>query len=163
MHELSQVGPAFVEMAHRIVWCVVATVGANGAPRTRVLHPIWEWDGAELHGWIATSPNSPKASDLAEHPRVSLTYWHPDQDTCTADCVAAWQDDPEDRRRGWDRFADGPEPVGFDPALIPQWTDPDAEEFGILHLMPTRLRLMPGSLMLRGEGELLTWSAASGG
>ena len=56
MHSLDTVAPAFVEMAHRIVWCVAATTGADGGPRTRVLHPIWEWDGGTLTGWIATSP-----------------------------------------------------------------------------------------------------------
>ena len=43
MHALDTVAPAFVDMAHRIVWCTVATVDASGAPRTRVLHPVWEW------------------------------------------------------------------------------------------------------------------------
>jgi general stress protein 26 len=162
VHELSRVAPAFVEMAHRIVWCVVATVDRSGAPRTRVLHPIWEWDGERLQGWIATSPNSPKAADLAREPRISLTYWAPDHDTCTAECSATWQDDAEDRRRGWERFAHGPAPVGYDPSIIPQWTSPEADEFGLLHLRPSRLRLMPGSLMLAGRGELLTWRSDAG-
>ena len=52
---LERVAPAFVAMAHRIVWCTVATVGPDGAPNTRILHPIWEWDGDALTGWIATS------------------------------------------------------------------------------------------------------------
>jgi hypothetical protein len=56
--QLSTVAPRFVEMAHRIVWCVAATTDTAGRPRTRVLHPIWEWDGQSLTGWIATSPNS---------------------------------------------------------------------------------------------------------
>jgi hypothetical protein len=55
-------------MAHRIVWCVGATAGASGLPTTRVLHPVWEWDDGRITGWIATSPQSPKARDLAAHP-----------------------------------------------------------------------------------------------
>ena len=39
-------------------------------PNTRILHPIWEWDGEALTGWIATSPLSPKAKDLAERPAI---------------------------------------------------------------------------------------------
>ena len=35
----------------------------------------------------------------------------------------------------------------------------NAAGFGILRLEPTRLRVMPGSLMLRGEGRLHTWTA----
>ncbi len=39
MNPLSNVAPEFVEMAHRIVWCVVGTSDAGGFPRTRVLAP----------------------------------------------------------------------------------------------------------------------------
>ncbi|HEY9556695.1 MAG TPA: pyridoxamine 5'-phosphate oxidase family protein [Acidimicrobiales bacterium] len=159
MTDLATTAPAFVEMAHSIVWCTVATTQADGAPRTRILHPIWEWDGTSLTGWIATSPTSPKADDLAANPRVSLTYWTPNHDTCTADCDTAWETSDEERAAGWDRFLNGPEPVGYDPSIIAGWTDPTAEAFGILRLEPHRLRLMPGALMLKGEGELLTWSA----
>ena len=45
---LGTVAPAFVEMAHRIVWASVATVDRQGRPRSRILHPIWQWDGTEL-------------------------------------------------------------------------------------------------------------------
>ena len=48
MDPLSEVAPAFVHMAHSIVSCTVATTGTDGRPRTRVLHPIWEWDGTAL-------------------------------------------------------------------------------------------------------------------
>ena len=33
MNNLTEIGPAFVEMAHRIVWCSAATVDARGRPR----------------------------------------------------------------------------------------------------------------------------------
>jgi hypothetical protein len=39
MSDLSSVAPAFVEMAHRIVWATVATVDSQGRPRSRILHP----------------------------------------------------------------------------------------------------------------------------
>ncbi len=155
MQSLATVAPAFVETAHRIVWCVVATTGAAGQPHTRVLHPIWEWDGTALTGWIATSPNSPKARDLADVPLVSLTYWHPSHDTCTAECQARYETSAADRRAGWTRFAEGPEPVGYDPSIIPQWTSPDADEFGVLRLTPRVLRVMPGTVMLQGVGNVL--------
>jgi hypothetical protein len=160
MTELGTIAPAFVELAHRIVWCTVATTGADGRPSTRILHPIWEWDGAALTGWIATSPESPKAADLAVQPAISLTYWDPTHDTATADCLTVWDTTDELRAAGWDRFANGPAPVGYDPSIIPQWTDPKAAAFGILRLLPTRLRVMPGSYMVKREGELLTWRAA---
>lgn len=159
MHDLSTVAPAFVEMAHRIVWCVAATTDPSGRPATRVLHPIWEWDGQVLTGWIATSPLSPKAAHLAEEPSVSLTYWTPEQDTCTADCDARWETEPERRRAGWDRFVEGPAPVGYDPSMIPGWDSPESPGFGVLRLEPTWLRVMPGSVLMRGEGEVLAWRA----
>ena len=156
---LERVAPAFVETAHRIVWCTVATTGLDGRPNTRILHPIWEWDGEALTGWIATSPLSPKAKDLAEQPDISLTYWDPTHDTATAGCTTSWDDTPELRQAGWDRFVNGPAPVGYDPSIIPFWPDPQVEAFGILRLAPTSLRVMPGTVMLKDEGELLTWKA----
>lgn len=159
MTELSTIAPAFRDMAHRIVWCTVGTVAPDGSPRTRVLHPIWEWDGTSLTGWIATSPNSLKAKHLDVKPQISLTYWDATQDTCSAECTTSWDDTPEGREEGWRRFAEGPEPVGYLPSLIPIWPSPDAPEFGILRLQPHRLRVMPGTMMTAGTGELLTWSA----
>ena len=159
MSSLEETAPAFVEMAHRIVWCTVATVSPSGTPSTRVLHPVWEWEAGVLTGWIATSPNSPKAKDLAGNATVSLTYWDPTHDTCTATCRAVWETSAEERRAGWDRFANAPAPVGYDPSIIPQWPNPEAPEFGILRLEPTTLRLMDGSVMLQGQGRLLTWRA----
>lgn len=157
--DLAAVGPAFVEMAHRIVWCTVATVDRAGRPWTRILHPIWQWDGDVLTGWIATDPTSPKRAHVDAHPVVSLTYWAPSQDTCTAQCSAHWELDDDAKRAGWDRFAAAPPPVGYDPRIIPQWTAPEVERFGILRLEPFALRVLPGSLMTEGRGELLTWHA----
>ncbi len=158
MTDLSTVAPAFIETAHRIVWATVATVDSSGAPRTRILHPIWEFDGSSLTGWIATSPSSPKAGQLAHEPRVSITYWDPSQDVCTADCTTEWVVGEVGLQAGWDRFANGPEPVGYDPSIVPGWDGPDSPAFGILRLEPTSLRVFPGSLLLRGEGDLLTWT-----
>jgi len=157
VQELAEVAPAFVDMAHRIVWCVTATTDVAGSPTTRVLHPVWQWDGDDLTGWIATSPLSPKASHLAATPQVSLTYWATDQDTCTADCDVAWEDTPELRTQGWNRFKNAPAPVGYDPAIIPGWEASSSPGFGVLRLTPNRLRVMPGSMLLTGTGDLLRW------
>jgi hypothetical protein len=32
----------FIAIAHRIIWCTLATVDARGRPRSRVVHPTWE-------------------------------------------------------------------------------------------------------------------------
>lgn len=154
--QLSAIAPAFVTMAHRIVWCSVATIARDGTPRTRVLHPIWDYANDQLTGWIATSPLSLKAKHLAHEPTISLTYWDPTQDTCSAECSVRWVD-ADERAEVWDRFANGPEPVGYDPSIIPGWDNADAPGFGAIEITPTRLRVMPGSMLLTGQGDLLTW------
>jgi len=157
---LDQIAPAFVDMAHSIVWASAATVDANGRPRSRVLHPIWEWDGTDLLGWIATVPSPVKKAHLAVHPQISLNYWAPTHDTCSAECLVEWYLDDETCSAVWDKFANGPAPVGYDPRIIPQWADgPTSDEFAALRLTPYRLRVMAGTVMTKGEGTPLTWSA----
>ena len=75
MSELTTVAPAFVAMAHEIVWASVATVDRWGRPRSRVLHPIWEWDGTSLVGWVGTGPTPLKRAHLEVSPHVSMNYW----------------------------------------------------------------------------------------
>jgi hypothetical protein len=160
MTAITETAPAFVTMAHRIVWATVATVDAQGRPWTRVLHPLWVWDGEELTGWIATDPTGFKARHLAVHPEVALTYWHPDQDTASASCAAEFVDDA--RAWLWDAFRDAPAPVGYDPTIIPGWTGPDAPTFGALRLRPWRLHVQPAAVLLQGRGELVrSWRAAA--
>jgi hypothetical protein len=165
--DLAEVAPAFVEMAHRIVWCSAATVDRAGRPRSRILHPIWPWGGTlsgavtgALTGWVATSPTPLKRAHLAAHPYVSLTYWDPSHDTCTAECAAVLLVDDDTRTEVWNRFADAPAPVGYDPAIIPAWTSPTSDAFAVLRLTPWRLRVMPAAVMTQGRSDLvLTWSA----
>lgn len=158
MASLETVAPAFVEMAHRIVWCTVATVDPDGRPRTRILHPIWAWDGERLTGWIATGPTPVKARALEASPTLSCSYWASDHDTCTADCDVEWILDDDGRRELWERFATAPAPVGYDPAIIPPWAEgPTSPAFAGLRLDPYRLRVFPGTVLLAGRGEVLSW------
>jgi hypothetical protein len=160
MADIAAVAPAFVEMAHRIVWATVATVDSRGRPRSRILHPIWQWDGSALVGWIATSPTPAKRAHLEASPHVSVTYWAPSHDTCTAECRAEWAFDDATRIMVWDMFKSGPAPVGYDPGTIPPWSGgPTSAAFAALRLDPWRLRLMPGSVMLGQGGTLLTWQS----
>jgi len=157
MNNLEKTAPAFVEMAHRIVWGSVATVDKNGRPRSRILHPIWQWDGEKLVGWIATAPTAVKRAHLAANPYVSVSYWTPTHDTSVAECRATWAFDDDTRIMLWNLFANAPEPVGYDPSIVPAWTSPTVDTFAALRLEPWRLRVFPGSV-LRGEGgEVLTW------
>ena len=156
---LAPVAEAFVEMAHRIVWASAATVDAAGRPRTRILHPLWEWDGERLVGWIATGPTPVKRAHLERHPFLSLSYWAPSHDTCTADCAVEWDFDLDARRDLWRKYVEAPAPVGYDPSIVPGWDSPESDAFAALRLEPYRLRVFPGTVLLRGEGSVLTWSA----
>ncbi len=154
---LAEAAPKFIAMAHQIVWCTVATVDRQGRPRSRVLHPIWEFDGEHLVGWIATSKTPMKASHLAASANVSCNYWTPSQDTCVAECDASWVEDIATKRRVWDLFINGPEPVGYDPAMIPGWENADSAGFNPLKLEPWRLRVMPGSSLIDGSYAADVW------
>jgi hypothetical protein len=156
---LARIAPAFVEMAHRIVWASAATVDGRGRPRTRILHPLWEWDGERLTGWIATGPTPVKRAHLEHHPFLSLSYWAPSHDTCAADCSTEWAFDLETRRWLWDRYVNAPAPVGYDPSIVPGWDRPESDGFAALRLDPYRLRVFPGTVLLQGAGDVLTWSA----
>ena len=160
MHELTTVAPAFVEMAHRIVWASVATVGPDDRPRSRILHPYWQWDGTTLSGIVATGPTPLKVAHLERSPFVSINYWSPHHDTCTAECRATWAFDDVTRIAAWETFKHAPQPVGYDPAIIPQWADgPTSPAFAVLQLEPWWLRVMPGTVMTGQGGEIATWRA----
>jgi Pyridoxamine 5'-phosphate oxidase len=155
---LPDIAPAFVQMAHRIVWATAATVDERGRPWTRVLHPIWQWDGERLTGWIATGPTPAKRAHLAAHPYVSLTYWDPAQDTASVHCRATLHTDDETRTEVWERFRTGPEPVGYDPAIIPAWDGPLSPGFAALRLEPWMLRVQPAAVLLEGAGDqIMVW------
>lgn len=157
MNSLTEVAPAFVEMAHRIVWCTAATVDAQGRPRSRILHPIWQWDGARLVGWIATSPTTTKRAHLQASPYMSINYWSPSHDTCAAECGASWAFDDATRTMVWNLFLAAPPPVGYNPKIVPAWESPVCEAFAVIRLEPWRLRVFPGTILLGGGGTLLKW------
>ena len=148
-------------MAHQIVWASVATVDRDGRPRSRILHPYWEWDGTDLIGWIATVPTPVKRAHIEAHPEVSISYWTPSHDTCSAECAVQWHLDDDTRRAVWDTFATAPAPVGYDPFIIPMWSDgPTSDQFAVLRLTPRRLRVMAGTVMTAGDGQPLVWTAS---
>jgi len=157
MNDLTETAPAFVEMAHRIVWASVATVDSHKRPRSRILHPIWQWDGERLVGWIGTSPTTTKRAHLNASPYVSINYWSPSHDTCVAECGATWAFDDETRTMVWNLFLNTPEPLGYNPRIIPSWENPTCEAFAVIRLDPWRLRVFPGSVLFGKGGKMLVW------
>ena len=57
----------------------------------------------------------------------------------------------------WDLFANGPAPVGYDPAIVPGWDNATSPTFAALKLDPWRLRVMPGTVLLQETFEARTW------
>jgi hypothetical protein len=145
----------FIEVAHRIVWCTVATVDRLGRPRSRILHPYWELDGDQLVGWIVTRPTPVKVAHLANSPYLSCSYWDPTHDTAIADCQAEWIDDVPTRQRVWELYREAPEPLGFDFWKV--FTDgPPSEIVSLLRLTPYRLRITDVAT-LSGQKAPLSW------
>jgi hypothetical protein len=59
---------------------------------------------------------------------------------------------------GRELLRNGPEPVGYDPAMLSIWDGPTSERFAVLRLDPWRMRVFPGTVLLEQRGEVLTWS-----
>jgi general stress protein 26 len=117
--DLANVAAVARPIVERVIWCTVTTVGADGVPRSRLMHPVWWWDGSP--GALVTARPTPlKVRHLAANPRVTCFYWDPAHDTVAIDATARWLDDAE-RADAWEAVKAVPSPVGFDPAMI--WPD----------------------------------------
>ncbi|MFC0624300.1 pyridoxamine 5'-phosphate oxidase family protein [Kribbella deserti] len=151
-----EIAEEFIAVAHRIVWCTVATTDTKGRPRARVLHPLWEYDEtAGLAGWIVTRPTPVKVAHLARTPFATCSYWDPAQDVAIADCDAMWVADGPSRARIWAAYRDAPAPLGYDFwSVFP--AGPDSDEVGLLRLAPYRLRIT-GIETLTGQRPPTSW------
>jgi general stress protein 26 len=148
---------AFVAVAHRIVWCTVATVDRRNRPRSRILHPFWQHGADGLVGWITTRPTALKVAHLVHSPYVSCSYWDATHDVAVAECRAEWVDDVETKAHAWELFRAADEPLGHDPYTI--WPDgPENPDAGVLRLRPWRIRVA-GMETLLGRAPALTWTA----
>ena len=128
----------FVRIAHRIVWCTLATVDRRGRPRSRVVHPYWERTADGLTGWVFTRPTPVKVAHLTRRPFVSCSYWDPAQEVAVAECDAVLVDDAATRRMVWDLFAAADEPLGYDPRILGS-TDHLDPAITVLRMTPWRL------------------------
>jgi len=153
----AEVADAFVAIAHRIVWCTLATVDRRGRPRSRIVHPIWERAGDGLVGWLVTRPTPLKRAHLAHSPYVSCSYWDATHDVAVAECRAAWA---PDGARAWELFRAAAPPLGYDPATIfPE--GPAADGVAVLRLDPWRLRAADVETLAAAKPALV-WRSAGG-
>jgi hypothetical protein len=131
----AEIEAEFLERAHRMVWCDMATVGPDGRPRTRIVHPIWR-DGV---AWITSFRTGPKADDIGRNPYVSLAYVADPMRPAYAECVAAWEDDPIARREVWEWIATIPEPLGYNTEAM--FGGYEVSNLTLLRLTPWKIRL----------------------
>jgi hypothetical protein len=138
---LAEVVAAARPVVERVVWCTVATASAGGEVRTRLMHPVWWWDGDAPVALVSARRTPVKVRDLAANPSVSCFYWDPAHDTVAVDARAEWVA-AEDRRATWDAIAAVEPPVGFDPSMI--WPGgPDDEGCAFLRFTAHRIVATP--------------------
>ena len=131
----AEIETEFIQRAHAMVWCSMATVDTRNRLRSRILHPIWE--GAV--GWASSRPHSLKARHLAHNPYVSLAYIADIAKPVYADCKAEWVEGAAARHHVWELFKTTAPPAGFDLAKI--FKSVDDPEFGVLKFTPWRIEL----------------------
>ena len=135
IESFAEIEQEFVERAHRIVWCNVATIDRQNRVRSRILHPFWE-NGI---GWVITRRNTLKAKHLEQHPYVSLAYAADPVKPTYVDCLAEWDESLAQKQHIWNSFKTAAPPLGYDPAII--FPAVDAPDFGLLKFTPWRLEL----------------------
>ena len=134
---LADVTAAARPVVERIVWCAVASVSPIGEPRSRLMHPVWWWDGPAPVALVTARTTPLKVRHLAANPRVTCHYWDASHDTVAVDATAEWLD-LAGREEAWERLRSVPPPVGFDPAMI--WPDgPASPDSGILRFTAHRV------------------------
>ena len=128
-------------IVERVIWCTVTTVGPDHSPRSRLMHPVWRWDGEVPTALVTARPTALKLRHLAANPVVSCFYWDPAHDTVAIDGSAEWLA-PAERALAWDQIKSVDPPVGFDPALI--WpAGPDSADCAIIRLTARRIVATP--------------------
>lgn len=136
------------DIVESVVWSMVTTVGADGRPRMRLLHPVWFWGGDEPMALIGTRPTALKRAHLAANPVLSCSYWSPaHHHTVVVDADAAWLP-ASDHADAWARIASVPEPMGYDPAPI--WPNgPGGDGFAVIVARPFRITARPAGQSAR--------------
>jgi general stress protein 26 len=134
-YDFGDIEPEFTRRVSTVVWCNVATVDEHMRPRSRVMHPVWE----RCTGWVTSRRNAYKSKHLAANPHVSLAYVADVAKPVYVDCIAEWEENPDEKIRVWDFLKATPEPYGFDPGTIFQAQD--NPNYGLLRLTPWRIEL----------------------
>ncbi|MEO6085721.1 MAG: pyridoxamine 5'-phosphate oxidase [Umezawaea sp.] len=150
--ELAELVEDLAEIVGRIVWSVVSTTDRAGRPRSRVMHPVWDF--AAMTGVVGTRRTPVKVAHLARQPAVTCAYWSPEHDAAFVDCVASWVPE-EELAAAWSALA-----LGYDPVTV--WPDgPGSPEFAALRLRPYRIQVVRAASLAAGA-PVRMWAAQEG-
>ena len=146
----------------------LASCGARPPPSTRragrgrgSCTRLWRWEDGALTGWIATGPTPAEAGPPRRAP-VRVAQLLGTRTTTPARPSAAPSSiyDDATRTEVWDALRQRrPRRLATTRSIIPVWTSPTADTFAALKLTPWRLRVMPGTVMTEGKGDILTWQS----
>ena len=159
MASFAELEEDFLRIVRDTVFCTVTTVGQDGKPRNRMLHPVFlVRDGRPL-GWALTGRTPLKTRHIAANPHVACSYWNPSHDTVFVDCVASWVEGDEEKAEVWDVFLETPQPLGWGPEGMvgygeERWRNP---VFTPLRLEPWRVQVMRGEEYPRGTLTGAVW------
>lgn len=143
--DFAEIADEFNARVQRMVWCNVATVGAQGHPRSRIMHPIW--DG--VTGWIGTwgtsvrsghQAPSLKVQHLRQHPYASLAYVAEPFTPIYVDCRVEVVEDIAEKVTFCNLARAHPAPYGYNPDDL--FGGPENPHFVVLKLMPERIALV---------------------
>ena len=157
--DFDDIAAEFHARVERMVWCNVATVDAQGRPRSRIMHPIWE--GAV--GWIGTWRTSARANhqspslkveQIRRNPHVSLAYVGEVLAPVYVDCRVEVIEDVGQKDRFCNLARSLPPPYGYDPAEV--FCDCDDPRFAVLRLVPSRIALVE---FPAPPGKVIVWRA----
>jgi general stress protein 26 len=142
----SELEEDFLRIIAKTVFCTATTVGADGRPRSRMLHPIFVVREHNPIGWALTGKTPLKTSQLEHNPHMCCSYWTPSHDTVFVDCVTAWVNDDSEKQQVWEVFHDTPQPLGWGPEGLAgygpeKW---DSPLYTPLRLEPWRVQVMRG-------------------
>ncbi|MET1075470.1 MAG: pyridoxamine 5'-phosphate oxidase [Umezawaea sp.] len=137
------------EIVERVVWSVVSTTDRKGRPRSRVMHPVWDF--SSVTGVVGTRRTPVKVAHLAAQSAVTCAYWSPDHDAAFVDCEAEWVRDGE-LGEAWELLG-----RGYDPASL--WPEGVGDSgFAALWLRPYRIQVVRAEV-LAGGGSTAMWVA----
>lgn len=159
MTAFAELEAEFLRITGATVFCTLTTVGADGRPRGRIVHPVFVVRDGRPTGWALTGRTPLKTRHLAQNPHVSCSYWSPSHDTVFVDCVAEWVADDGEKEEVWAVFRDTPQPLGWGDAGLAgygpeRWRAP---LFTPLRLDPWRVQVMAGAEYPLGRLAGLVW------